>query len=206
MGWKGWTIASSLSLTLACFAQSITPSVFDDPSQMHLEERQRKWAVEQVEAGYISTFPYYVQWPQEVFLDHPDTIYIGLLGRNTLGKAGRDYLAQHGYLDFSFVVQDADPDYTAETLSGYQMLYIGDDVPETEMRHILNLVGDQPVLTMSRQDRFLHNGGIIQLKVSLNAVTWDVDLNNAHRAGLRIDPRLAVQGQIMSQPWKNIND
>lgn len=189
--------------TFRLCAQPVLEGLTLDPQQKHIEEQQRRWAIERVEAGYISNFPYYVQWPDDVFMTHPYTLYFGFLGPDTMGTAGRQYLSQHGYLDRSYVLEDVEEkDYSTQSLSGYQMLYIG-GLPEDEVKHITSLIADKPVLTMSHDKGFLANGGIIQLSVTMEAVTFEVDLDNAKKAGLTIDQRLTTYGQIMSQPWQN---
>ena len=148
-------------------------------------------------AGFLSEFPAYVTWPKEVFQDHPETLYIGFIGENPLGTAGRNYLEGRFYIEKNYVIdllkeEDLNPD----TLSKYQILYFG-NLEADELKKLLKMVADKPILTVGETPNFLLSGGIVQFNVKGNAVTFTVSPRNGRQAGLVIDPDLITYGMTM---------
>jgi hypothetical protein len=85
-------------------------------------------------------------------------------------------------------VQTSSPEST-EQARKCEVLFIG----RTEMARaqpLLAAVRDLPVLTVGDADRFLAQGGVINFVREENRVRFEINLDNARRAGLTISSRL----------------
>lgn len=167
------------------------------PAQPRIPSDLQRPSIQRLMAGFLSEFPAYVTWPEEVFEDHPDTLYIGFIGENPLGAAGRDYLEGRFYINRNYVIdllkeEDLNPD----TLTQYQILYFG-NLETDQLKKVLKMVADKPVLTVGETPNFLLSGGIVQFNVKGNAVTFTVSIRNGQTAGLLIDSRLITYGMTM---------
>ena len=145
--------------------------------------------VQRLAASFISNFPAYVQWPE----GSSPTLRIGFIGPSPLGQAGLAYLDQRGRFSLEILPPGA---YTASDLSQYQMLIFG-LLPDEELKPLLKLVKKKPVLTIGFSENFISLGGIIEMHIRGNAVTWDVDMKAGKEAGLLIDHRLITYGKSM---------
>ena len=153
--------------------------------------------VQRLAASFISNFPAYVTWPPIVFAGHPSELYIGFIGEDPLGSAGRQYLVGRGWGGKQYVLEMLHPGaYSREDLKRYQMLIFG-NLTEKELKALLKLVANEPVLTIGETPGFIENGGIVELHIQGTAVTWTVSMAHARRAGLVIDQRLVTYGMSM---------
>ncbi|MGE3954947.1 MAG: YfiR family protein [Parachlamydiales bacterium] len=154
-------------------------------------------AIQRLMAGFITQFPAYVTWPESAFEEHPDTLYVGLIGDNPLGAAGQEYLEGRPYRGRTYAVRQlTDEELKPETLRGYQMLVFG-SLDQDQLKKLLKMVKGHPVLTIGETSDFLLSGGIVQFNVQGNAVTFTVSYRNAQGSGLTLDPRLLTLGMIM---------
>jgi YfiR/HmsC-like len=151
--------------------------------------------VERLAASFISNFPAYVTWPDRAWAWGGDKIYIGIIGENFIGAAGIAYLQERGYEERGYVVHTLDR-YTRDQLRRYQILIVG-NLPPDELKKLMKEVEEEPILTVGIASDFNQKGGIIQMQIEGNAVTWQVSFSNARRAGLKIDPRLLSYGVSM---------
>lgn len=174
-----------LPLIVSCSVVAYTPT------------QELDFQVQRLAASFITNFPAYVSWPPTVFAGHPTKLYIGLIGENPLGNAGRQYLAGRGWGGKQYVLEKLQPgEYSRSDLKRYQMLIFG-DLTEKELKDLLKLVAKEPVLTIGETPGFIENGGIIELHIDGIAVTWTVSMAHAHRADLVIDQRLVTYGKSM---------
>ncbi len=171
--------------------------LFCVPLTAYTPTQMLDFQVQRLAAARISTFPAYVSWPPVVFAGHPTKLYIGFIGEDPLGSAGRQYLVGRGWGGKQYVLERLQPGaYSRDDLKRYQILIFG-DLTEKELKDLLKLVAKEPVLTIGETPGFIENGGIIELHIDGMAVTWTVSMAHAHRADLVIDQRLVTYGKSM---------
>lgn len=69
------------------------------------------------------------------------------------------------------------------------------DSERSRLAEILELVGDDPILTIADMPDFAVSGGIINLKVVDNKSRFDINLAAAHRANLKLSSKLLILAQ-----------
>lgn len=69
------------------------------------------------------------------------------------------------------------------------------DSEQSRLAEILELVGDDPILTIADMPDFAVSGGIINLKVVENKSRFDINLAAAHRANLKLSSKLLILAQ-----------
>lgn len=81
--------------------------------------------------------------------------------------------------------------------SGCQALYLGESAAPPREERIAQLAG-QPVLSIADIGTPLH-GAIVSLGMAGERIHFDIDLNLAQRAGLRLDAKLLRLGRSVSR-------
>jgi len=136
--------------------------------------------MDRLRAAYLYSFAKLVDWPSAVEPGRFTFCFIGGRGvRDALvsGTAGRT-LGTRAIATRNLGV--------AASPVGCQVLYV--ESPSDGKV----LTGDAPtsVLTVGDTKPFIHNGGILALLEDHNHLRFDVNLDNARRAGVRIQPEL----------------
>lgn len=137
----------------------------------------------EAKAAYLLNFSRYVSWPAH---EAATPLLVCVLGHDPFGEVleralqgrssnGRPLLARR--------LQQL------EQSQGCQLLYIG----QSEDRRLpdwLPQLQDRPVLTVGESPRFIRDGGIINLLLVRNTVRFEINLDAASRAGLKISSRM----------------
>lgn len=173
-------VRPALVVTLALGLSS--PSAADEPAVRR--ETQLK-------SGYLLNFVKFVEWPQ-VPPDEPLTVcFLGAVNmRETLEmgieskRVGTRPLASRQIEDSS-------------KTDGCSVLYV-EAKRELNWR-IASRDPVQPILTVSDSKEFTHNGGVIALYTDENHLRFIVNVDNAHRAGLRISSSLLQLAAAVEQ-------
>lgn len=148
-----------------------------------------------VKAAYLFNFTRFVEWPEGALpLGEPfrlcaiaDTRTTAAIAQTMQGEP------VHGRPSETMTPRSADE------ARACHMLFVG----RSEMAAsapILSAVHDRPVLTISDSAQFIRRGGAIEFVLEEGRVRFDVNLDNARRAGLSISSRLlrvarSVEGQ-----------
>jgi len=133
-------------------------------------------------AGYLLNFAKFVEWPSLGATDVLNICFVGGMGiRDSFaaGAAGKQ-VGTH-----SFVTRALSGRASPE---GCQVLYVEAAAPFA--REYIGTVANPALLTVGDAQDFLMNGGIIELFSDSNRLRFNVNLDNARRAGLRISSSL----------------
>jgi hypothetical protein len=137
-----------------------------------------------VKAAILYRFPGFVEWPAEA-VEGRTTLDICVLGPTTpFGTVLDELVAGEALGGRALNVRLVTP-RNADTC---HVLFVPDG--SDAKRTVLASVADRPVLTISDADRFLDEGGIVQLRLLDDRVRFEVDLSAAERAGIRLSAQL----------------
>jgi hypothetical protein len=140
----------------------------------------------EVKAAFLFHFGQFVDWPEETFKDASSPITYCTIGGNPF----------HGALDASLngktigarplrVQHFQQP----QDMRGCQVLFIG--VEEKKLLPaILAGVKGNPVLTVGESEHFAQEGGMISFLLEDNKIRFEINLETAQKAKLRISARL----------------
>lgn len=134
---------------------------------------------EQFKAAYLFNFVKFVEWPPAAMSDALTVCFLGgagvyeALSANIEGKrvGARQLLARQ--LE------------SAASIDGCNALYVDAAMAAGQPAMI-----ERPVLTISDAEKFVLHGGIIELFTENHRLRFLINVDNAHRAGLRISSDL----------------
>ncbi|MGB9464407.1 MAG: YfiR family protein [Candidatus Acidiferrum sp.] len=154
----------------------------------------------QVKAAFLFHFAQFVDWPPEAFKarDSPLTYctvgedpFRGALDVSLNGKTigMRPFRVQH----FK----------QAEEIQGCQVLFLGTAEKKSISAALANLK-ENPVLTVGESEHFAQEGGMIGFCLEDNKVRFEINLNAAEHAKLKISARLlALAKTVIGSPKGN---
>jgi len=141
-----------------------------------------------VKAAFLFHFGELADWPPAAFRSDRQTFNVCTLGDDPFLGELEDTVG--GKLIGARIVKVQHLKQPQEAL-GCQILFFG---PRTDksLPAILSQLGNDPILTVGENDEFLQQGGIIYFFLEDNKIRFDINLNAADRAGLKIGARLLL--------------
>jgi hypothetical protein len=137
----------------------------------------------QLKAAFVHRFMQFVEWPQGA-LDAGDSVQVCVAPPDPFGDELPRVMADDELFGKRVAVRRIErPVEAAEC----HVVFAG---AGSAAPAVLAVVAGKPVLTVGEGEDFLEAGGIIQLRTVDRRVRFDVHLDNARRAGLRISSRL----------------
>jgi hypothetical protein len=142
----------------------------------------------QVEAAFLYYFAKFVVWPAEAFPQQNSPITIGILGEDPFGDALETTVHNKTIDNHPFRIVHLDMKSLPEA-SRCQILFI---CPSEKRRlsEILAAVKNSSVLTVSKMDKFIQSGGMINFWLEDKKVRFEINDEPARRAGLKISAKL----------------
>jgi hypothetical protein len=148
-----------------------------------------------IKAAYLFNFSKFVEWPASQA--HPsDSFVIGVVGKDPFGKELKDQFTSQIVQDKKLVFHHVT---NVEDVAHCHILFIPSSESEA-LGKILGALENTPVLTVSDMDRFVQRGGMVGFTWEQNKVRFNINVNAAERAGLKISSQLlklakSVQGK-----------
>ncbi len=135
-----------------------------------------------LKAAVMLNFARFVDWPSQ----NEKEFVIGVLGDERVGHALQAMAANrqvHGR-DLTVVIMR-----TPNELRICHLLYVGESM-RPHLPKVMEVLRDQPVLTVSDIEGFLEHGGVIRIYVHNERIHFQVGLRAAEAKRLRISSRL----------------
>jgi len=136
----------------------------------------------QLRAGYLLNFAKFVEWPALGATELLTVCFVGGTGiRDSFTTGAGKQIGTHSFVTRTLSAR-ASP-------QGCQVLYVEAAAPFS--REYTSVAAVNPaLLTVGDGEDFLHAGGIVELFADSNRLRFNVNLDNARRAGLRISSSL----------------
>ena len=138
-----------------------------------------------VRAAILSKFPQFVEWPAAA-LNGRATIDLCVVSGDGMWSDLQNLVSDERIAGRTLAVRRVDRD---ADLAGCHLLFVPAAAVASH-RALLKRAAALPVLTVSDADDFLAAGGIVRLRDIDGRVRFDVDVESARRAGLRISSQL----------------
>ena len=153
-----------------------------------------------VKAAFLFHFAQFVEWPAETFKDSAapltyctmgDDPFHGALDQALTGKAvGMHPLRVEHFREF-------------EKAQSCQVLFLGAG-EKKHMAEALDGINGLPVLTVGETEHFVHEGGIIGFCLEENKIRFEINLDAAAKAKLKISAKLlALAKTVVGNPRGN---
>lgn len=139
-----------------------------------------------VKAVFLFKFLDYAEWPPGAFADATAPYVIGVLGADDIARELGQAVAGRKVGLRGIEVRRL---RRGDSLAGLQMLFVG-AADAAQLGTLLRPVPAQPLLVVTEDERGLPPGAAINLVVVDGKVRFDVALDAAERAGIRLSSRL----------------
>lgn len=139
-----------------------------------------------VKAAFLFHFAQFVEWPESAFQDANSPLIYCTIGEDPFQGAldaslkGKTIGARSLQVRHLKQVQDA---------QGCHLIFVsGDD--KRQIPGTLSLLQGNPILTVGESERFVQEGGVISFCMEENKIRFQINLEAAEKANLRISSRL----------------
>jgi hypothetical protein len=150
----------------------------------------------QVKAALLYKVSKFVQWPDSAFPEPGAPLFICILGKNPFEPAID--MTQPRRVQGHPVVIKLRPDLPAAHMDCH-VLFISDVEPD-ELKSLLLIARNQPVLTVGETDGFARQGGILQFTQRRGRVHFVINRFVLHLGDLHIDTRLLELATVIDSP------
>ena len=137
-----------------------------------------------VKAAFLYNFSRFVTWPDHAKRDE-GKFNLCVLGENPFGNL-LDSIAGKPVQNSSLEIKRLD---RVSQVSACQIVFVSKSDAGV-LDHMINVLKDKPALTVSDAAGFAENGGIIEFKLVNNKVHFNINIDAADRAGLKISSKL----------------
>lgn len=147
----------------------------------------------QVKAAFIYNFARFVEWQPEIFRGEKDPIRICVLGHDPFGGSLSSTVEHKAVDGRLFAVGDV---ATPAEAAGCQVLFVSSS-ERKRIAAILSAIPTAGVLTIGEVEGFTHEGGIVNFKLENGKVRFEVNVEAAARARLRISSKVLELAELV---------
>lgn len=165
---------------MLCFAAP------DSPGQ------RREYSEYEVKAAYLLNFAKFTEWPNGG-LAQSSTFRIGILGDDPFGKTIDDVTKGKFVLDKPVEIVRADD---VEDVTDCAIVFISES-KERDYEDVIASLQDLPILTVGEVEQHCETGGIIRFKLQGANVRFDINVEAANRADLKLSSKLLSLATIV---------
>lgn len=140
----------------------------------------------QVKAAFLYNFTKFVEWPEEKFAATNSPLVIGVLGKNPFGTALAETVRDRKVNGHGIEVRQID---TVAEIKGLHVLFVS--AGETQrFEGLAAALKEGSVLGVGESEAFLKECGALRFALEDDKVRFDIDMNCAERAKLKISAQL----------------
>jgi hypothetical protein len=140
----------------------------------------------QIKAAFLFNFAKFVEWPPAAFAGGTSPIVIGILGENPFHDDLARMTRNKTVDDHPLVIKEIRSPAEA---TNCHILFIGSS-EKNRLPEILKGLKGTSVLTVGEMDHFTESGGMINFVLRGNRIRFQINSDEATRAGLKISSKL----------------
>lgn len=156
----------------------------------------------EVKAAFVYNFLKFVEWPPASFRGAQGALVVGILGDGATADATVRFLAAKHVGRHPVVVRRVEWD---QSLAGMHAIFVAESDAD-RLRRILTAAWAAGVLSIGEGADFAAGGGVIGLVVEERKVRFDVNLDTADAAGLKVSSKLLGLTRIIHSNRTIIRD
>ena len=148
----------------------------------------------EIKAAFLYNFIKFIDWPAQALPESSDTMTICVLGEDPFGEAIesiKDKPAKGKRLSVRRI-------QGVKELTACHVLFVGSS-EEKRLPQVMQSVQGLSVLTVGEMDEFVRQGGIINFVIEKNKVRFQINVDNASRAGLKLSSQLLSLAKVVRQ-------
>ncbi len=174
----------SASLFMALVKFWLTVSLLSNPSM--LEAQLASAAENRAKANFLAKVPSFVEWPEEALPLGPAPFVICILGDLSLGVPLAESVRGTALHEKRVEIRGVRME---QELRSCHILFVS-RFERKRYDRVLDLLRGQNVLTIGETPEFLDAGGIVSFSMRDENLQFDVNLDEANKAHLKISSRL----------------
>jgi hypothetical protein len=147
----------------------------------------------QVKAAFLYNFAKFVEWPARTFRTAQDPIVVCILGRNPFGNALEEVIRGKSIEGRAFAVRHVSD---AEEAGICQILFVSSAAGK-RFRSLWGNPSPAGILTVGEVEGFAASGGVINFKLDGGRVRFEINVDAAEHAQLRISSKLLGLAEIV---------
>jgi hypothetical protein len=152
----------------------------------------------EVKAAFLFRFAQFVEWPPDAFKGAGEPFTYCTMGDDPFHGALEKTLNGKTIGERPLRVEHLNG---AEKVGECQVLFVGGAGDRKHVEEMLANTGTLPILTVGEADRFAENGGAIGFCTEDNKIRFEVNLDAAGKAGLKISAKLlALAKTVLGAP------
>jgi hypothetical protein len=153
----------------------------------------------QLKAAFIYNFAKFIGWPATAFASADAPLVIGVLGEDPFGSALKETVegktVNGRKLEIKYFKH-------GDAIAGCHILFISRSEKEN-VATVLSVLQGKSILTVADFDGFGKRGGMMTLLVAGKSVRFEINLEAAEQAGLKVSSKLGALGLIVkTEPEK----
>jgi hypothetical protein len=152
----------------------------------------------EVKAAFLYNFARYVEWPPGA-VPAGQPFVIAVLGHDPFGPALDAVLRGRTIRDRPLAVRRL---ARLDEMETAQVLFIARSEGD-EVARILRRLEGQPVLTVGEEPDFAQQGGVVRFRVDQDRVGFEINIDSAERAGLKMSSQLLKLARIVRSPGRS---
>jgi len=146
----------------------------------------------EVKAAFLFNFAKFVEWPADAFTSANEPLVLGILGADPFGDSLRSLEDKSAGGRKIVIKRFAD----AEALEKCHILFISRSLAK-DLPQILTTTRNWNVLTVGEMRGFAEAGGIINFVLADKKIRFEINVDAAHQAGLKISSQLLKVAKIV---------
>ena len=158
----------------------------------------------QLKAVFLYNFAKFVEWPAESFADARAPIILGILGKDPFGTIIDQIIKSKTVKDRKLVIRRFEKikDLEASCMGKGEeeefchILFISSS-EEEHLAKILEILNASSVLTVGEMEQFTQRGGIINFTVREGKIRFEINVDAAEQAELKISSKLLKLAKIV---------
>jgi hypothetical protein len=147
----------------------------------------------QIKAAFVYNFLKFVEWPSDASARATDPLIVVIVGDGPTAGAIEEFLTTKHVGDRAIAIRHLGWD---QSLVGVHAAFVSEDDPR-RLRRLLVAASSAGVLSIGEGAGFASNGGVIALLLVDRRVRFDIDIDAATTARLRISSKLLALGRVV---------
>lgn len=193
--WSKWDARAKFHVGLVLWLALVTQTAIPQFAAAQAESAGEY----ELKAAILYNLTRFVEWPPTAYANPQAPTILCILGRDPFGESLSTIVAKQAPNSRPVQIHHVRSD---KEVGGCHVLYISSS-ERKQVSQILSTAAGSNVLTVGEIGQFAARGGMIQFGLEEKEVRFDVNLDAALRAGLKISSRLLVLARVVKQPSRD---
>ncbi len=147
-----------------------------------------------IKAGFLYNFAKFVEWPEDAFADGSVPLTLCIMGRDPFGSSIRSVEGET-FMGRKLVVRRF---FSLREIDNCHILFVSSSEKKRLPAILARMKGKQ-ILSVADMEGFARRGGIINLIKVKDRIRFEINIDAARRAGLKISSKLLNLATIVRE-------